>query len=121
MSTRARQPDVTGVVERDGVSLAYEVHGDAGPSLLLLPTWSIIDSRVWKAQVPFLARHCRVVTFDGRGSGRSSSPKGAAAYENAEYAWDALAVMDATSTETAIVAGLSCGATWAVHVAARAP
>ncbi|MGB9012253.1 MAG: alpha/beta fold hydrolase, partial [Aeromicrobium sp.] len=43
------------------------------------------------------------------------------AYENAEYALDALAVMDATSTETAILAGLSSGATWAVHVAARAP
>ena len=47
---------------------------------LLLPTWSIIHSRFWKAQVPYLARHHRVVTFDGRGSGRSDRPVGAAAY-----------------------------------------
>ena len=35
-----------------------------------MPTWSIVPSRFWKAQVAYLARHFRVVTFDGRGSGR---------------------------------------------------
>ena len=42
--------------------------------MLLLPTWSIIHSRHWKMQIPYLARHCRVVTFDGRGNGRSDRP-----------------------------------------------
>ena len=32
------------------------------------------DSRVWKAQVPYLARHFRVVTVDPRGNGRSDRP-----------------------------------------------
>ena len=44
--------------------------------MLLLPTWSIVHSRFWKAQIPYLARHCRVVTFDGRGNGRSDRPGG---------------------------------------------
>ena len=29
--------------------------------------WSIVHSRFWKLQIPYLARHFRVVTFDGRG------------------------------------------------------
>ena len=74
--TRAREPDVTGVVERDGVALAYEVFGEGDTTVLLMPTWSIVHSRVWKAQVAYLARHYRVLTFDGRGCGRSGRPVG---------------------------------------------
>ena len=47
---------------------------------LLMPTWSIVHSRFWKLQIPYLARHFRVVTFDGRGCGRSDRPVGAEAY-----------------------------------------
>lgn len=118
---RARLPERTGTVERDGVELAWEVYGNGPVTVLLMPTWSIVTSRFWKAQVAYLARHFRVVTFDGRGSGRSSSPAGAQAYEDPEFAADTIAVMDATGTTAAVLAALSCGATWAVHVAAGHP
>ena len=62
--TRARNPDETGYVERDGVKVYYEVYGKGEPTVLLLPTWSLIHSRHWKMQIPYLARHCRLVTFD---------------------------------------------------------
>jgi pimeloyl-ACP methyl ester carboxylesterase len=112
-----------GVVDRDGVRLAYAVAGDQGdrPVILLLPTWSIVRSECWKLQVPYLSRHYRVVTFDGRGSGASGRPTGAAAYSNAEYAADALAVLDATGTDRAVVVGLSCAGSWGVHLAAEHP
>ena len=119
--TRAREPDVTGVVERDGVALAYEVFGEGDTTVLLMPTWSIVHSRVWKAQVAYLARHYRVVTFDGRGCGRSGRPEGAAAYTNEQFAEDTIAVMDATDTERAVLVALSCGAAYSVHVAADHP
>ena len=77
---RARYPDKEGFVERDGARVFYEVFGAGEPTVLLLPTWSIIHSRFWKAQIPYLARHCRVITFDGRGNGRSSRPTDSAAY-----------------------------------------
>jgi len=110
------------LVERDGVHLAYEIFGETNtPTVLLLPTWSIVHSRVWKAQVPYLARHFRVVTFDGRGSGRSGRPAGAAAYGISQYAADTVAVMDATATERAVLVSLSAGAGWGVRVAATHP
>ena len=122
---RPRPPDRSGTVQRDGVDIAYDVYdgppGDHRPTILLMPTWSIIDSRSWKFQVPYLARHFRVVTFDGRGSGRSGRPEGAAAYADREYAADAVAVLDATGTDRAVLVGLSCAATWSVHVAAGHP
>jgi pimeloyl-ACP methyl ester carboxylesterase/predicted glycosyltransferase len=119
--TRARYPDESGFVERDGVNVYYEVFGTGEPTVLLLPTWSIIHSRHWKMQVPYLARHCRVVTFDGRGNGRSDRPTEPDAYDEREFAADTLAVMDATSTERAMLVSLSLGAQRALLLAADHP
>ena len=117
--SRARYPDSSGYIKRDGVRLYYEVYGSGEPTVFLLPTWSIIHSRHWKMQIPYLARHCRVVTFDGRGNGRSDRP--AAGYQEAEFAADALAVMDATATERALIVSLSVGAQRALILAAEHP
>ncbi len=120
--SRARYPDAEGSVERDGVRIAYEVYGqDHDPTVLLMPTWSIIHSRHWKGQIPYLARHFRVVTFDGRGNGRSDRPRGVAAYTDDQFVLDALAVMDATGTQRPVVVALSCGAAWATLLAADHP
>ena len=99
--------------------LYYEVYGSGEPTVFLLPTWSIIHSRHWKMQLPYLARHCRVVAFDGRGNGRSDRP--VAGYREAEFAADALAVMDATATEHAVIVSLSVGAQRALILAAEHP
>jgi pimeloyl-ACP methyl ester carboxylesterase len=116
---RARYPDTEGYIERDGVRIFYEVFGEGEPTILLLPTWSIIHSRFWKAQVPYLARHFRVITFDGRGNGRSDRPLVPTAYATEEYVADALAVLDATATQRAVLVSLSMGAQWALLLAAE--
>ncbi|HEV8193809.1 MAG TPA: alpha/beta hydrolase [Ktedonobacterales bacterium] len=116
---RARYPDQEGFVERDGVRVFYEVFGTGEPTVFLLPAWSTVHSRFWKAQVPYLARHYRVITFDGRGNGRSSRPLTPAAYGNEEFVADALAVLDATATERAVLVSLSMGAQWALLLAAE--
>jgi pimeloyl-ACP methyl ester carboxylesterase len=118
---RARTPGRDGYVERKGVKVFYEVFGDGEPAILLMPAWSVVHSRSWKMQVPFLARHYRVITFDGRGNGRSDRPAGADSYLSAEYAADALAVMDATGTASAVVVSLSRGASYALHLGAASP
>ena len=67
VAMRAREPDYTGRVERDGVSVGYEVFGDGEPTIVLLTSWAIVHMRQWKAQVPYLTRHFRVITVVGRG------------------------------------------------------
>ncbi len=119
--TRARYPDDEGYVERDGVRTFYEVYGSGEPTILFLPSWSIVHSRCWKAQIPYAARHARVVTFDGRGNGRSDRPQEPEAYAEAELAADALAVMDATGTERAVLVSLSLGSQRALLLAAEQP
>jgi pimeloyl-ACP methyl ester carboxylesterase len=119
--TRARLPDATGFVERDGVRVFWERYGAGSPTLLLMPTWSIFPARHWKLQIPYLARHFRVVTFDGRGSGRSDRPLDPAAYADTEFVADAAAVLDATGTDRAVVAGLSMGAGYALRFAVDLP
>ena len=118
---RALEPDEDGFVERDGVKVFWERFGDGSPTLLMLPTWSIVHSRCWKAQVPYLARHFRVVVFDPRGNGRSDRPTGAAAYAEAEFVSDALAVMDASGTADAVVVSWSRGAQRQLLLAAEHP
>src|SRR5262249_52823102 len=90
---RARYPDVDGYVDRDGVKLFYEVYGEGEPTILLAPLgWPIVHSRMWKAQIPFLSRSRRVVTYDPRGNGRSDRPTASEAFADRELAADALAV-----------------------------
>jgi pimeloyl-ACP methyl ester carboxylesterase len=116
--TRARYPDETGFIERDGVRVFWERYGDGEQTVLLLPTWSVVPARFWKAQVPYLARHFRVLTFDGRGNGRSDRPVGTDAYRTDQFAADAIAVMDANAVDRVTLVSFSCGALWATILAA---
>ena len=58
-SRRGRATPTRGYVERDGVRVFYEVYGSGEPTVLLVPTWSLVHSRHWKMQIPYFARHCR--------------------------------------------------------------
>jgi pimeloyl-ACP methyl ester carboxylesterase/predicted glycosyltransferase len=118
---RALQPDIEGFIERDGVKVGYEVFGSGSPTLLMLPTWSIVPSRVWKAQVPFLARHHRVITIDPRGNGRSDRPTDPVLMADGQFVEDALQVLDATGTEQAVLVALSMGNMLALRIAADHP
>jgi pimeloyl-ACP methyl ester carboxylesterase len=118
---RAVTPDRAGHVVRDGLSLGYEVFGHGEPTILLLPTWTIIHSRFWKMQVPYLSRRYRAITYDGPGNGRSDRVTDPARYSAESYAADAAAVLDACDVERAVVVGLSRGAQYATRLAALFP
>ena len=106
--SRARYPDSSGYTKRDGVRVYYEVYGNGEPTILLFPTWEIVHSRAWKCQIPYFARHCRVVTFDRRGNGRSDRPGDVSAYDRRATADDALAVLDEAGADRVVVVSWCC-------------
>jgi pimeloyl-ACP methyl ester carboxylesterase/predicted glycosyltransferase len=119
--SRARYPDSEGFVERDGQRLFYEVYGEGEETIFLLPTWSLFHSRHWKMQIPYFARHFRVLAMDGLGNGRSERCRDPRRYASEEFARDALAVMDETGTERAVMVSLSTGARHQLALAQIAP
>ncbi len=119
---RARYPDLEAAIDIDGVAIAYEVYDRANaPTVLLLPTWTLVSSRVWKGQIPFLARHFRVITFDGPGNGRSGRPSDPAHYAQDAIVRQALAVLEETEARQAVVVSLSRASMWALELVAEHP
>ena len=118
---RARYPDVEGYVERDGVKVGYEVFGAGEPAIVFAPVDGIVQSRSWKAQVPYLARTSKVVTIDPRGNGRSDRPQSADAYAATEFVADTVAVMDAAGIVRAVLVGHCTGSWRALLTAASHP
>jgi pimeloyl-ACP methyl ester carboxylesterase len=118
--TRARYPDAEGWLKRDGVRVFYEVYGAGEPAILLFPTWEIVHSRAWKAQIPYLARHGQVITFDRRGNGQADRPDQVSAYDRRATADDARAVLDHVGVEQAVVVSW-CGSGEDLLLAATRP
>jgi pimeloyl-ACP methyl ester carboxylesterase/UDP:flavonoid glycosyltransferase YjiC (YdhE family) len=109
------------MIDVDGVAIGYESFGDGDAVVLLMPTWCIVDSRVWKHQVPYLSRHYRVVTWDGPGNGRSSRPTDAAFYTADFHVRGALAVLDHLGIDRVIAVASSGGTHRTLLLAADHP
>lgn len=118
---RAKLPDLDGFVDRDGVRIHYEVYGEGTQTMVFLPPWSIVHSRVYKTQIPYFSERFRCIAYDARGNGLSDRPDDVAAYSLDNWVGDALAVMDATDAGQAILVGLSFGGLVACCLAAHHP
>jgi pimeloyl-ACP methyl ester carboxylesterase/predicted glycosyltransferase len=118
---RAKLPSKSGFVDRDGVKIYYEIYGDGPETMVFLPPWTIVHSRVYKAQLPYFSERFRCITYDGRGNGKSDRPADVTAYSLENYLADALAVMDATEAGNAILVGLSFSGMLASLLAAHHP
>ena len=116
---RARYPDREGVTSNAGVPITWEEYGTGESTVLFIPPWQIVHSRMWKAQLAYFARHFRVLTYDAPGNGRSGRP--ATGYDHDRAAADALAVLDATTTARASLVGFSRSAWQGILLAARHP
>ena len=110
-----------GDATRAGARIRYHLHGTGETRVILLPTWEIIDSRGWQRQVPVLDDHATVITFDAVGTGASDRPRESGRYTESHRMADALAVLDATGTERAVVVGYSASGGTALNLAARHP
>jgi pimeloyl-ACP methyl ester carboxylesterase/predicted glycosyltransferase len=118
---RAKTPHTEGYVDRDGVKIHYEIYGEGDHTIVFVPAWSIVHSRIYKGQLAYFSDHFRVIAFDPRGNGKSDRPQSDGAYSFDELTDDVVAVMDATGVGRATIYGLSIGGLIASLVAANFP
>lgn len=102
----------------DGAHLAYEVEG-AGPHTVAFFHGWCSKAAHWDAQAAALASTHRVVRWDRRGMGRSTTDTPAASPDR--HAADLLALLDVEGIERATVVGHAGGGPSAVAFAARHP
>lgn len=98
---------MTVLTTADGVDIAYTVHGD-GPPVLLVHGWTC-DGSDWSWLAADLAVDHRVVIVDLRGHGRSTPTVDRFGAE--VVADDMIAVLDAIGIDRAVVVGHSLGGT----------
>lgn len=94
-------------IDRDGVGIYYEVHGD-GPPLLLTHGYSS-TSAMWHGQIDAFAKDHMLILWDMRGHGRSDYPDDPKAYSEELTVGDIAAILDAVGAKRAIIGGLSLG------------
>ena len=94
-------------LEKDDVSLYYEVMGEGDP--LLLIHGLIVDADLFRETARILSRRYKVIIFDRRNISRSKSRNGNR-FSIHEQTADIRDLMDALSVESAFIAGASAGA-----------
>ena len=94
-------------LNRGGVELYYEVHGEGAPVLLTHGYSS--SSHMWEGQVRPFSKHYKLITWDMRGHGHTDYPADQKAYSEAETVADMTAILDAVGAKTAVIGGLSLG------------
>lgn len=95
------------LLDRDGVRIYYEVHGQ-GPVVLLSHGYSA-TAQMWRGQIAALSKDHTLVTWDMRGHGQSDSPDDPAAYSAEHTIADMAVLLDTVGADQAIIGGLSLG------------
>src|SRR5579872_600428 len=95
-------------LNRDGVELYYEEHGQSGPVILLSHGYSS-SSGMWKGQIEPLSKAHKLVIWDMRGHGDSDYPEDQGAYTEEATVADMADLLDHVGAKKAIIGGLSLG------------
>lgn len=104
-------------VHANGIDLAYEIHGDGKPLVLIAGLG--YDRWMWHKMVPGLAEGAQVITFDNRGVGASDKPPGP--YSAQMLADDTAGLLEALEIPRAAVMGHSMGGFIAQAMALQHP
>lgn len=105
------------VVKVNNIEINYSVTGKGKPLLLIMGLNA--EKSGWNSQVSFFKNNYQVITFDNRGSGKSSKPQGP--YSMKMMADDAIGLMDSLGIDKAHVVGTSMGGMIAQEIAVHYP
>jgi pimeloyl-ACP methyl ester carboxylesterase len=94
-------------IDRDGVEIYYESHGE-GPPVLLSHGYGA-TCRMWDGEIDAFRGRYRIIVWDMRGHGNSGDPADPEAYSQALSVGDMSAVLDACGVSCAVIGGLSLG------------
>ena len=120
---RALEPTEQGHLDAHGFRIGYEVFGaPTGRPILFVPTWQIVHMRIWKMQIPYLARHgFRPIAYDCPGNGLAERTLDDRAYEIDRIVDQGIDLLDHLGVARADVVGFSASTPRAVNMAARYP
>ena len=104
-------------VRANGIELFYEESGTGEP--LLLIAGFACDHTNWSKLVPLLSPTNRLIAFDNRGVGRSTSP--ATQYSIRHMAEDTVGLLDTLGLDSSHIAGHSMGGQIALELALTCP
>ncbi len=102
-----------------GIEMYYEMDGDGEPLLLIMGTGA--DHTAWAGQVEAYRGDYTVITYDARGTGRSTHPKDIKQYSMRILADDAAALLGELNICRSHVSGLSLGSATAQELAINYP
>jgi len=94
------------VTTNDGISIAYEVHGNGSTALVFVHGWSC-DRSYWKHQIQPFSKHYKVVTVDLGGHGESGTER--KNWTIASYGSDVAAVVKKLGLKHVVLIGHSMG------------
>jgi 3-oxoadipate enol-lactonase len=97
----------------------YEIAGPEGAPVVVFSHPLGTDSSMWDGQVVDFAKKFRVVRYDKRGHGKSSSPAGPCTIEQMGH--DAIALLDYLKLERVHYCGLSIGGQTGMWLGVNAP
>jgi pimeloyl-ACP methyl ester carboxylesterase/predicted glycosyltransferase len=119
---RALEPIQSGTLRLHDFTIFYEAFGDPQrPTVLLLPCWQIVHSRIWKMQVPYLARLFHVITYDAPGNGGAERTMDPRAFEHDRITDQGVGLLDHLGVAQAKLVGFSRGCIYGLWMAARYP
>jgi pimeloyl-ACP methyl ester carboxylesterase len=109
-------------LQRGGVRIHYEVHGEptGRPSLLLSHGFSA-SGRMWDRNLGALSRDREVLAWDMRGHAQSDSPADPCEYGVGTSVEDMLALLDLLGVRRAVLGGMSLGGYLSLAFQARHP
>lgn len=110
---------MTGTIAVNGARIAWRFDGPEKGRVVLMSNSLMSSYDMWDRTVPALADRYRVLRYDTRGHGRSSTPPGP--YSIAQLADDAAGLLDALGIASAHFVGLSMGGMVGQQLGARYP